>query len=106
MRSNCLLLWSKSGRKYAVDCCNWTTYLNFANIYKHIEDILVHDSMIARKLETPQWMDINGNVVDKEEDAYGCKVEIVLERPDMGIVFDEVGCNLSQECDNPDIIDD
>ena len=69
-------------------------------MYIHIEDILVNDSMIARKLDKPVWMNIEGDVVKKEEDAYGCKVEIALERLDMAIVFDEVGCNLSQECDN------
>ena len=79
LKRNRHLLRSKSGRKYAVDRCNWTTYLNFADMYEHIEDILVCDSKSARKLDQPQWMDIEGNVVDSEDQAYGCKVEIVLE---------------------------
>ena len=100
MKRNKHLLCSKTGKKYAVDRCNWTTYLNFEDMYNHIEDILVSDSKIARKLEKPRWMDRDGNFVESEEESFGCKVEIVMERPDLAIVFDEVGCNLSQECDN------
>ena len=29
-----------------------------------------------------------------------CKTDIKIVRPDMAIMFDEVGCNLSQEGDN------
>ena len=100
LKRNCHLLHSKSGKKHAVDHCNFTTYLNFVDIYEHIEDIFVYDSKTARKLDEPQWMDMEGNVVEKEENSYGCKVEIVIERPDLGILFDEVGYNLSQECNN------
>ena len=100
LRRNCHLLRSKSGRRYVVDCCNWTTYLNFADMYKHIEDVLVNDSKIVKKLSTPQWMDMEGNVLYDEKNAYGCNVEIVMERPAIGIVFDEVGCNISQEYNN------
>ena len=69
-------------------------------MYEHIEDILVHDSKIAIKLKDPQWMDIAGNVVQDENLAFGCKVEIQVTRPDMAIVFDEAGCNTSQEYNN------
>ena len=33
-------------------------------------------------------------------DGYGCKVKISIDHPEMGIVMDEVGCNLSQEMDH------
>ena len=54
-------------------------------MYKHIEDILCNDSKIARKLEKPLWMNIDRDIMEKEEDGYGCKVEIIMERPNMGI---------------------
>ena len=93
------LLRSKSGKKYGYDRTNFSTYLNFADTYDHIKDILVSDSKIASKFDQPIWMDKCGNVVDKEEDSFGCKVPIHLHRPDMGIVMDEVGCDISQEHD-------
>ena len=41
-----------------------------------------------------------GIEVDNEDAALGCKVPIKIDRPDRGIMFDEVGCNISQEGDN------
>lgn len=43
---------------------------------------------------------MEGKIVQNEKDAYGCKVEIVIHHPDMGIVFDEVGSNILQESNN------
>ena len=45
-------------------------------------------------------MDKDGNVVQNEHESTGCKVEICLDRPDCALVMDEVGCNLSQDCNN------
>ena len=94
------ILRSKSGKKYAFDRANFTSYLNFSDMYSHIEDILVDDCKIATRFPSPVWMNKEGKIVDNENDSYGCKVNINIHRPDMGIVLDEVGCNLSQENDN------
>ena len=45
-------------------------------------------------------MNGKGEEVFCEEESVGCKVSIDIKRPDMCIVMDEVGCNLSQENDN------
>ena len=45
-------------------------------------------------------MNKDGEIVSNEDESYGCKVGIDIHRPDMAIVLDEVGCNLSQENDN------
>ena len=100
MKRNRHLLRNKPGRRYSVHRSDWTAYINFRNMYLHIQDILVNDSKIARLLPEPVWMNEKGEVVDNEEDAMGCKVSIDIHRPDMMVMFDEVGCNLSQEGDN------
>ena len=51
--------------------------------------------------EEIHWTNKNGNILDSESElAYGCKAEMVLDRPDCALVMDKVGCNPSQECDN------
>ena len=81
-----------------MDRSNWNTYLNFADMYDHIEEILVHESKIAEYLPVPVWMDAEGNEVS-EEMAVGCKVKIKFTQPDLAICCDEVGCNISQDGD-------
>ena len=90
---------AKPGRKYAVDSSSWTTIMNFSDMYEHVEEIMCQ-SNIAHKLSSPQWMDKDGNVLENEEGSLGCKVQVSLDRPDCALVLDEVGCNLSQDCDN------
>ena len=84
--------------KEALDRSSWTTIMNFSDMYGHVEQVMV-DSMIATRLPEPQWMDRNGVIVPDEESAAGCKVEVTLNRPDLALVMDEVGCNISQEGD-------
>ena len=99
MRRNRSTLKSKVGKKIAVDRSNFTTYLNFRDVYDHVEEVLVNESKIATRFEDPVWMDKEGNVVENENKSYGLKVALDLHRPDMVIVFDRVGFNLSQEKD-------
>ena len=61
---------------------------------------MVFDSKVAKRFAEPVLMNQKGERVDKEEESYGCKVSIDLQRPDMCIVLDEVGSNLSMENDN------
>ena len=56
----------KKRKKYDLDHSNWTTYLNFTNMYNDIEEVLVHKSKIAEYLPEPIWMDKEGNEVIKE----------------------------------------
>ena len=100
LKRNGHLIKSKSGKKYAFDRANFSTYLNFSDMYNHIGDILVYDSKVASKYEKPIWVNKDGKEVFNEDESFGCKVSIDIHRPDMCIVMDEVGCNLSQENDN------
>ena len=69
-------------------------------MYLHIKEILVNDSKIAVKLPKPIWVNRDGEEVETEQEAFGCKVDIKIIKPEMAIMFDEVGSNLSQEGDN------
>ena len=89
---------SKTVSQYAIDRSNFTTYLNFSDMYNHIEKIMLK-SKIAQELESAVWMSKEGQIVDDEIDAFGYKVTIRMTRPDMALVLDECGCNLSQEGD-------
>ena len=100
MKRNGHLIKSKPGKKYTLDRANFTSYSNFKDMYDHIEDILVHDSKVASWFDIPVFMNRDGEIVDDEADTYGMKVNINIEHPNMCIVMDEVGCNLSQTNDN------
>ena len=100
LKRNHYRLRTKKGRKFGCDRANYSSYLNFVDMFKHIAQVLIESCKIARKLEVPMWFDKNGKCVVDEMDGYGCKVELVIDRPDMGIFMDEVGCNISQEMDN------
>ena len=89
---------SKNGRKYAVDRSNFTSYLNFKDMYDQIEEVLV-ESNLAKYFPEPVYMNQNGDIVNNECESYGCKVKIDLMYRDLCITMDEVGCNLTQERD-------
>ena len=93
------LLHRRTISMYAIDRSNFTTYLNFCDMYHHIEQVLLK-SNIAIKLDHPVPMDMNGNIVSDENQGYGFNVQIKITRPEMGLLLDECGCNLSQEYDN------
>lgn len=67
-------------------------------MYHHIKKILLQ-SLIASKLDQPVWMNEAGEVVEDEMMAMGYKVDIKIDVPDLGLMMDECGCNLSQEGD-------
>ena len=69
-------------------------------MYLHIKDVLVNDSKIAVKLDKPVWVDQFGKVLPDETGSFGCKTDINITRPDLAIMFDKVGSNLSQEGDS------
>ena len=69
-------------------------------MYNHIKDVSVDCCKIASKMNNSSWMNKQGELVEDEIEGYGCKVNLRFNRPDMAIVMDEVGCNLSQEMDH------
>ena len=71
------------GRKitpYSIDWANFNNFLNFSDMFNHIEQILL-ESKIATKLKEPVWMDAEGNEVSDEMDVYGYKATIKIDRP-------------------------
>ena len=53
---------------------------------------------VATELSESVWMDYEGNLV-LEKEAHGCKVTHNLAYPEMCIVVDKVGGNISQKSD-------
>ena len=99
MKRNGHRLRSKVGRRYAFDRSNFTSYLNFRDMYDQIEQVLVEDCNIASRYPEPVWMNQKGEIVMNENESVGLKCNINITRPDMCITLDEVGCNLTQEKD-------
>ena len=99
LSQNGRLLQTKTLSMYAIDRSNFTNYLNFCDMYFHIQKILLK-SKIAIELDKPVPMDIKGNIVSDEKDGFGFNVPIQITRPDLGLLLDKCGCNLSQEYDN------
>jgi len=63
-------------------------------MYDEVYDAMV-EAGVAKKLEEPMWVNMEGQVCEKEE-AFGRKATHTLTRPDMVLFVDEVGCNTSQ----------
>jgi hypothetical protein len=95
MKRNKEKLRSKRGKRFELNREKWQTYTNFARMYEDHEFEMI-DAGVAKKLETPVWMNRKGERVSNESQVYGCKVTTQLTRPDMVITMDEVGCNTSQ----------
>ena len=88
---------SKRGQKYELNRQNWSTYANFVDMYKHTIIEMV-EAGVARKLDEPTWMNRHGEVCDENE-SFGCKVTHQIIHPDMCLVGDEVGGNISMKGD-------
>ena len=65
----------------------------YNQVYNKMDDVGV-----VQRLEIPVWMNSSGEVVEKE-DALGCKVTPDLMLPEMCIVMDKVGGNISSKGD-------
>lgn len=46
---------SKTPKKFSLDQSMWTTYMNFGNMYHHVEEVMV-ESKIATRLPESVWM--------------------------------------------------
>ena len=38
----------KERKKYALDCSSWTTFMNFDDMYKRVEKVMIEDSKITK----------------------------------------------------------
>ena len=63
-------------------------------MYDEVYEALV-DTGVATKLDHPVYMDRDYNVVTDQRKCFGTKITHSLDHPDLCIVVDEVGSNLS-----------
>jgi hypothetical protein len=55
---------------------------------------------IADDLADERWLDIHGNIVETESEAYGRKMKYLLRHPEKLLFVDEVGDNISKKGDD------
>ena len=91
------VLTSKRGQKFALDRSNATTFTNVHKMYEEVYEALV-DCGVATKVDDPVYMDRDYNVTS-QLDGFGTKCTHTLDHPELCIVVDEVGSNLSQKGD-------
>ena len=80
-----------------MDRASATTYTNLAKIYDEVYEAMV-ECKVGRKLEVPVFRDCHDNVCE-EMNAFGLRCTHEIIHPDMCLVVDEVGSNLSQKGD-------
>ena len=71
-----IYLTTKPISEYSIDRSNFTNYLNFCDMYDHIQRIMVA-SKVAEVLDEPVNMNKNGEIVNDEMDGYGFKVPVI-----------------------------
>ena len=75
----------------------WSKEVYIRQMYDVIYDNMV-EAGVARTLETPAFMDNEGNIVDEHDNnrlGLACTIEIT--HPDYILFADETGCNTSQK---------
>jgi hypothetical protein len=89
-----------SGVAIAQAACRkeWSSYLNFSQMYD-----LVYEQMnqagVLEDLEVPVWMNLAGEIVSSEAEAFGERVSQVVKHPDYVMFVDEVGNNTNMKDD-------
>ena len=92
------MLSMKRGQKFALDRASSTTFSNMAKMYDDVYLAMV-ECGVAEKLEIPIFMDRDGNPTEDDSKIFGVKCTHTITHPDMCLVVDEVGSNLSQKGD-------
>ena len=76
----------------------WGTHRNMKIMYECVYKELV-EAGIAKVLDTPRWINEKGETVEKEEEAFGCQVEVEVTHPNYFLMADETGCNTNMKTD-------
>ena len=92
------LLSTKAGNRFDVNREDWCTSANFEKMYDDVYAKMV-DARVAIELPDDVWLDAEGKVVEKQEDAIGRKTKYIMTRPNYCVFVDEVGDNTSQKDD-------
>ena len=92
-------LWSSSVKALDVNRATWATYDNINKMYDLVYGSMV-EAGVAVPLETPVWMDINGNEVESNSPRrMGMQVEHKIIYPNYMLHVDEVGSNTNMKKD-------
>ena len=62
-----------SPQQFRLDRNNWCKYGAFYYIYDSIE-MLLSEAKVVTMLEEPEWQDKDGNRIEFESEAFGCKL--------------------------------
>jgi hypothetical protein len=98
LKRNRHLIRAKKAVKFESKRSEWCNYLNMDEMYEEIYKNLCLAGLACEHPE-PVWRDKNGEAVESEEQAFGCKSQFELIHPDHLIFVDEVGSNTSQTKD-------
>jgi len=89
----------KRGQKFALDRSCAATFGNFAKMYDEVYDAMV-ECGVASVLPEPVYMNRDGDdTTTNIKEAFGLPCTHKIIHPDMCLVVDEVGSNLSQKGD-------
>jgi hypothetical protein len=97
-RNNHLIRAKKKTVNFDSKRADWYNYLNMQEMYQEIYKSLCSAGIACEHPEA-QWRDKNGEVVETEEQAFGCKSQYELIHLGHLIFVDEVGNNTSQAKD-------
>jgi hypothetical protein len=92
------LIRAKKTVKFDSKRADWCNYLNMQEMYQEIYKNLCSAGIACEHPEA-QWRDKNGEIVETEEQAFGCKSQYELIHQGHLIFVDEVGNNTSQAKD-------
>lgn len=76
----------------------WCTYNNFSTMYDEVYEMMVKAG-VAEELPEEVMMDINGNIVESEDEMYGRKTKYRITKPEQILFVDETGSNTNQKED-------
>ena len=99
MNRNNNLLDSDTGITQSVCRKEWSIYLNMSKIYNLVYNVMDKAIMI-KTLYSPQWMNMDGNVVETKEEAFGERVTHIMKHPKYQIFVDKVGNNTNMKDDD------
>jgi hypothetical protein len=98
MKRNNHLIRSKKALKFDAKRAEWCNYTNMLEMYNEIYKDFCSAGVACENPE-PVWRNENGDIVKKEEEAFGCKSQFELIHPEWVLFVDECGSNTSQTKD-------
>ena len=88
----------KRGQKFALDRSAALTFCNINKMYDEVYGALV-ECNVASKYEIPIYTTNNGSIATEWEEKFGLPCTHKIDHPEMCLVVDEVGSDLSQKGD-------